>query len=35
MERNKNNIGWKLDKDDLYDEFNRVVNIFKMQVYKW
>lgn len=35
IEKNKINIGWKLDEDDLFDEFNHVVNIFKIRVHEW
>lgn len=34
IEKNKNNIGWKLDEDDLFDEFNHIVNIFKIRVHE-
>jgi hypothetical protein len=34
-EKKKKNIGWKLDEDDLFDEFNHVANIFKIRVHKW
>lgn len=35
MEKNKNNIGWELDEDNLFDEYNHVVNIFKIRVHEW
>lgn len=35
IEKNKNNINQKSDEDGLFDEFDHVVNIFKIRVHKW
>jgi hypothetical protein len=34
-EKNKNNIGWKLGEDDLFNEFYHAVNFFKIRVHEW
>jgi len=35
MENNINTIAWTLVEDDLFDQLNHVVNIFKIRVYEW